>query len=81
MVILDKKGGKEKMNDIDVAFIWAYLVDKGIATNEELMRIARTDNNMERLNNLVYARTAYRTAKQLQEEETEEHEKTERCIK
>ena len=61
------------MNDIDVAFIWAYLVDKGIATSEELMRIARTDNNMERLNNLVYARTGYRTAKQLQEEETEEH--------
>ena len=69
------------MNDIDVAFIWAYLVDKGIATNEELMRIARTDNNMERLNNLVYARTGYRTAKQLQEEETEEHEKKERYIK
>jgi len=59
------------MNDIDAAFIWAYLVDKGIATNEELMRIARTENNMERLNNLIYARTEYRTAKQLQEEETE----------
>jgi len=59
------------MNDIDVAFIWAYLVDKGIATNEELMRIARTENNMERLNNLIYARTEYRTAKQLQEEEKE----------
>ena len=81
MVILDKKGGKEKMNDIDVAFIWAYLVDKGIATSEELMRIARTDNNMERLNNLVYARTAYRDVEQLQEEETEEHEKKERYIK
>ena len=61
------------MNDIDAAFIWAYLVDKGIATNEELMRIARTENNMERLNNLIYARTGYRTAKQLQEEETEEN--------
>ena len=61
------------MNDIDVAFIWAYLVDKGIATNEELMGIARTDNNMERLNNLIYARTEYRTAKRLQEEETEEN--------
>ena len=81
MVILDKKGGKEKMNDIDVAFIWDYLVDKGIATSEELMGIARTDNNMERLNNLVYARTAYRDVEQLQEEETEEHEKTERCTK
>ena len=61
------------MNDIDAAFIWAYLVDKGIATNEELMRIARTENNMERLNNLIYGRTEYRTAKQLQEEETEEN--------
>ena len=61
------------MNDIDVTFIWAYLVDKGIATNEELVCIARTDNNMERLNNLIYARTEYRTAKRLQEEETEEN--------
>jgi len=61
------------MNDIDVAFIWDYLVDKGIATSEELMGIARTDNNMERLNNLIYARTEYRTAKRLQEEETEEN--------
>ena len=61
------------MNDIDVAFIWAYLVDKGIATNEELMGIARTENNMERLNNLVYARTAYRDVEKLQEEETEEN--------
>jgi hypothetical protein len=69
------------MNDIDVAFIWAYLVDKGIATNEELVCIARTENNMERLNNLVYARTAYQDVEQLQEEETEEHEKTERCTK
>ena len=69
------------MNDIDATFIWAYLVDKGIATNEELMRIGRTENNMERLNNLVYARTAYRDVEQLQEEETEEHEKKERYIK
>ena len=73
--------GGDKMNDIDATFIWAYLVDKGIATNEELVCIARTDNNMERLNNLVYARTAYRDVEQLQEEETEEHEKTERCTK
>ena len=56
---------------------WDYLVDKGIATEQELILVTHINGyNMESLNDVIYARNAYRTIEQLQEEETEEYWKT-----
>ena len=60
--------------DIDIQSTWKYLVDQGIATEKELQLITSISGcNMESLNDVIYARTAYRDAEQLQEEETEEY--------
>ena len=60
--------------DIDIQSTWKYLVDQGIATEKELQLITNISGyNMESLNDVIYARTAYRNAEQLQEEETEEN--------
>ena len=62
------------MNDIDIESTWVYLVDKGIATEKELQLITDINGyNMESLNDVIYSRTAYQDAEQLQEEETEEY--------
>ena len=62
-------------NDIDIESTWDYLVDKGIATEQELILVTYINGyNMESLNDIIYARTAYRDAEQLQEEEDEEIE-------
>ena len=69
------KGG-DKMNDIDIDIqsTWKYLVDSGIATEQELILVTSINGyNMESLNDVIYARTGYRNAEQLQEEETEEN--------
>jgi hypothetical protein len=59
------------MNDVEST--WDYLVDKGIATEKELQLITDINGyNMESLNDVIYAKTAYRNAEQLQEEENEE---------
>ena len=74
---MSKLKGGEKMNDmdIDVESTWDYLVDKGIATEQELILVTSINGyNMESLNDIIYARTAYRTAEQLQEEEDEDIE-------
>jgi len=61
-------------NDIDIQSTWDHLVDAGIATEQELILVTSINGyNMESLNDIIYARTAYRTAEQLQEEETEEY--------
>jgi len=61
-------------NDIDIGSTWVYLVDKGIATEKELQLITDINGyNMESLNDVIYSRTAYQDAEQLQEEETEEY--------
>ena len=73
---MSKLKGGEKMNDsdIDVESTWDYLVDKGIATEQELILVTSINGyNMESLNDIIYARTAYHDAEQLQEEETEEY--------
>ena len=65
------------MNDIDIESTWDYLVDTGIATEKELQLITNINGyNMESLNDVIYVKTGYRTAEQLQEEETEENWKT-----
>ena len=65
------------MNDSDIESTWDYLVDKGIATEQELILVTSINGyNMESLNDVIYARNAYRTVEQLQEEETEENWKT-----
>ena len=61
-------------NDIDIESTWDYLVETGIATEQELGLI--TDINgysIEALNDIIYVRTAYQDAEQLQEEEGEEY--------
>ena len=65
--------------DIDIQSTWKYLVDAGIATEQELILVTSINGyNMESLNDIIYARTAYRTAEQLQEEDEdiEEYWKT-----
>jgi len=60
------------MDDIDVESTWDYLVDKGIATEQELILVTYINGyNMESLNDIIYVRTGYRTAEQLQEEDEE----------
>ena len=62
-------------SDIDVESTWDYLVDKGIATEQELILVTSINGyNMESLNDIIYARTAYRIVEQLQEEEDEDIE-------
>ena len=57
-------------SDIDIESTWEYLVDKGIATEQELILVTSINGyNMESLNDIIYARTAYRTVEQLQEED------------
>ena len=58
------------MDDIDIQSTWKYLVDQGIATEQELILVTCINGyNMESLNDIIYARTAYRNAEQLQEED------------
>jgi len=48
--------------------IWDYLINSGIATEQELILITNINGyNIESLNQVIYARTGYRSLKQLQE--------------
>ena len=50
--------------------IWDYLVENGIATEEELQLITCINGyNEEALNDVIYVRTGYRDIEQLQESE------------
>jgi len=50
--------------------IWDYIVETGIATDEELKLVTCINGyNEETLNDVIYARTGYRSMEQLQEEE------------
>lgn len=50
--------------------IWNYLVDNGIATEEELQLITTINGyNEETLNDVIYARTGYHDMTQLKENE------------
>ena len=59
-------------NDIDIGSTWVYLVDKGIATEQELILVTYINGyNMESLNDIIYVRTAFHDVEQLQEEDEE----------
>jgi len=50
--------------------IWDYLIETGIATDEELKLITCINGYSEgTLNDVIYARTGYRNIEQLKEEE------------
>ena len=56
------------MNDGRIEQIWDYLVETGVATKEELVLVTNINGyNEETLNNVIWARTAYRDLEQLQE--------------
>jgi len=49
---------------------WDYLVEMGIATQEELQLVANINGySLETLESVIYARTGYRNVEQLQGEE------------
>jgi hypothetical protein len=49
--------------------MWDYLVDTGIVTKEELIRIITINGyNKQSLKDVLYARTGYRDFDQIQEE-------------
>ena len=69
---MSKLKGGNKMNDIEST--WDFLVDTGIATEQELHLVTCINGySMESLNDVIYVRTAYQDAEQLQEEEGEEY--------
>ena len=58
------------MNDVEST--WDYLVDKGIATEQELILVTYINGyNIEALNDVIYARTAFHDVEQLQEKDEE----------
>lgn len=57
------------MNDV-MKDTWDYLVEMGIATNEELQLITCINGyNTDTFNDVIYARTGFRNIEQLMEEE------------
>ena len=52
--------------------IWDYIMEIGIATEEELRLVTSIDGyNEESLNSVIYVRTGYRSMEQLEEAEAE----------
>ena len=48
--------------------IWDYIIEMGIATEEELKLVTCINGyNEESLNSVIYARTGYRSMEQLEE--------------
>lgn len=54
------------MIDLTIDGAWDYLLERGIATYEELQLITHINGyNMESLNSVVYARTEFNDVEQL----------------
>jgi len=52
--------------------LWDYMIDLGIATDDELCLIATINgDNLESMESVLYARTAYRSLEQIKECEGE----------
>lgn len=50
--------------------IWDYLIESGIATEEELCLVTSMSGyNVETMNSVIYVRTGYRSLDQLKEED------------
>jgi len=57
------------------AIIWNYLIDYGIATEGELQLVTCINGyNENTLNDVIYARTGYRSIEQLKNEDEESEE-------
>ena len=51
---------------MSLAKIWDYIINRGIATEEELQLVTSINGyNEESLNDVIYARTGYRNVEQL----------------
>ena len=49
--------------------LWDYLVEQGIATEEELQLVTNINGySVETLNDIIYARTGYHDVEQLEDE-------------
>ena len=56
--------------DKELAETWEYLVEQGIATEDELQLVTDIDGyNIEALNSVIYARTGYHDLEQLKQYE------------
>ena len=63
------------MSEITKDFLWDYLIEQGVATEEELQLVTCINGfSVETLNDVIYARTAYRNYYQLADIEEEEEE-------
>ena len=66
------------MTEITKDFLWDYLAEQGVATEEELQLVTNINGfTVETLNDVIYARTGYRDYFQLADIEEEEEEDTE----
>lgn len=53
--------------------LWSFIVDHGIATDDELSLITDINGyNIDALNDVIYARTGYRSMSQLLDTDNEE---------
>ena len=56
------------MNDKELNQIWDYIIETGIATEEELRLITCINGwNGESLNSVIYTRTGYHSMEQIEE--------------
>ena len=63
------------MTEITKDFLWDYLVEQGVATEEELQLVTNIIGfTVETLNDVIYARTGYRNYCQLADIEEEDAE-------
>ena len=63
------------MSEITKDFLWDYLVEQGVATEEELRLISDINGfSIETLNDVIYARTGYRDYYQLADIEEEQQQ-------
>ena len=50
--------------------LWDYMVEQGIATDDELRLVTSIDGmNIDTMNSVIYDRTGYRNFEQLEEED------------
>ena len=57
------KGGKT----MDKEYIWDFLIESYIATNEEISLVTKINGyTVETLNDILYVRTGYRSVEQMQ---------------
>ena len=53
---------------MDLTTIWDYIIENGIATEEELQLVTDINGyNGTALNDVIYARTGYRSMEQIEE--------------